>query len=51
MEQTKKYKGAWWLVFFASTALLIYMIVAHNPWLTLVLPFQTTAFVKAMDIM
>jgi len=51
MEQTKKYKGIWWLVFLASTAFLGYLIYAHNPWLTLVLPFQTTAFVKAMDIM
>ncbi|MBC7872775.1 MAG: hypothetical protein H7Y01_02200 [Ferruginibacter sp.] len=50
MEQTKKYKGFWWLLFFASTALLVFMICTHNPWLTLVLPFVTTAFVKAMDI-
>jgi hypothetical protein len=51
MEQTKKYKGLWWMLFFGSTALLLYMIFSHNEWLTLVLPFQTTAFVKAMDIM
>jgi hypothetical protein len=51
MEQAKKYKGIWWLAFFGFSALLIYMIYSHNPWLTLVLPFQTTAFVKAMDIM
>jgi hypothetical protein len=51
MEQTKKYRGIWWLVFFASTAALIFAIYSHWPWLTLILPFQTTAFVKAMDIM
>jgi hypothetical protein len=51
MEQTKKYKGIYWLVFLGSSALLGYMIITHNPWLTLVLPFQTTAFVKAMDLM
>jgi hypothetical protein len=51
MEQTKKYKGIWWLVFFASTALLVWAIATHQTWLTLILPFQTTAFVKAMDIM
>ncbi|MEI9807675.1 MAG: hypothetical protein WDO16_07235 [Bacteroidota bacterium] len=51
MEQTKKYKGLWWLIFFASTAALIFAIYSHWPWLTLILPFQTTAFVKAMDIM
>jgi hypothetical protein len=51
MEQTKKNRGLWWLVFFASTAALIIAIVTHWEWLTLILPFQTTAFVKAMDIM
>ena len=51
MEQTKKNRGIWWLVFFASTAALIWAIASHWEWLTLILPFQTTAFVKAMDIM
>lgn len=51
MEQTKKYKGIWWMVFFASTAALIWAIGAHWEWLTLILPFQTTSLVKAMDIM
>lgn len=51
MEQTKKYKGIWWLVFLAFTAALIFAIYSHWEWLTLILPFQTTAFVKAMDIM
>jgi len=51
MEQKKKYKGIWWLVFLASTAALVAAIVGHWEWLTLILPFQTTAFVKAMDIM
>jgi hypothetical protein len=51
MEQQRKRKGLWWLLFFASSAALILAIVTHWPWLTLILPFQTTAFVKAMDIM
>jgi hypothetical protein len=51
MEQQRKYKGVYWLLFFASTAALIFAIYSHWPWLTLILPFQTTAFVKAMDIM
>jgi len=51
MEQTKKYRGIWWLVFLASTAALIFAIYSHWEWLTLILPFQTTSFVKAMDIM
>lgn len=51
MEQTKKNKGIWWLAFFITTAILIIAIVTHWEWLTLILPFQLTAFVKAMDIM
>ena len=50
MEQTKKYRGIWWLVFLASTAALIFAIATHWEWLTLILPFVTTSFVKAMDI-
>ena len=46
MEQTKKYRGLWWLVCLASTAALIIAIVTHWEWLTLILPFQTTAYVK-----
>lgn len=51
MEQTKKYRGLAWLVLIVSTAALIFAIYSHWPWLTLILPFQTTAFVKALDIM
>jgi hypothetical protein len=51
MEQTKKNRAGWWLAFLASSAILTYMICTHNEWLTLMLPFVTTAFVKAMDIM
>jgi hypothetical protein len=51
MEQTKKYKGLYWLLFLMSTAALAVAIYTHWEWLTLILPFQTTAFVKALDIM
>lgn len=51
MEQTKKYRGLWALVFLLSTAGLIFAIYSHWEWLTLILPFQTTSFVKALDIM
>jgi hypothetical protein len=50
MEQKKKYKGIWWLVCLASTAALLFAIYSHWEWLTLILPFQTTSFVKALDI-
>lgn len=51
MEQTKKYRGLWFLVFLASTAGLLFAIYTHWEWLTLILPIQTTSFVKALDIM
>jgi len=50
MENTKKYTGVWWLVFIASSALLGYAIADHWSYLTLIMPFVCTSFVKAMDI-
>jgi hypothetical protein len=50
MEVRKKNKGLYWLLFFISTAALVVAIITHWPWLTLILPFQTTFFVLAMDI-
>jgi uncharacterized membrane protein YjjP (DUF1212 family) len=50
MEQKKKYKGLYWLVFLASTAALLFAIYSHWEWLTLILPFVATSLVKAMDI-
>jgi hypothetical protein len=50
MEQKRKYKGLYWIVFLASTLALVLAIYSHWPWLTLILPFVTTSFVKALDI-
>jgi hypothetical protein len=50
MEQKKKYKGVYWLLFLASAAGLALAIYSHWPWLTLILPFVATSFVKALDI-
>lgn len=50
MEVKRKSKGMYWLLFFISTAALIFAIWAHWPWLTLIIPFVTTSFVLAMDI-
>ncbi|MCW3118553.1 MAG: hypothetical protein JWM28_2635 [Chitinophagaceae bacterium] len=51
MEEQKKNTGLYWLLFLISTAALVFAIYSHWPWLTLILPFFTTSFVKAMDIM
>jgi len=50
MAAASKNKGLMWILFFLSTAFFLFLIFSHNPWLTLVLPFVTTFFVKAMDI-
>jgi hypothetical protein len=50
-KTSAKNKGLYWLVFLASTAALLFAVYSHWEWLTLILPFQTTAFVKALDIM
>ncbi len=50
MEVRKKKTGLFWLLFLVSTAALGLAIYAHWPWLTLIIPFVTTFFVLAMDI-
>jgi hypothetical protein len=50
MEVRKKNKGLYWILFYVSTAALGLAIATHWPWLTLLLPFVTTFFVLAMDI-
>ena len=50
MEVKKKSTGLYWLLFFVSTAALILAIILHWPWLTLIIPFVTTFFVLALDI-
>jgi hypothetical protein len=50
-QQTNKHRLWWGLGFLASTALLAIAIITHWEWLTLLLPFVATTFVKALDIM
>jgi hypothetical protein len=51
MEQQKSSTAIWWLIFIVSTAGLGYAIFSHWEWLTLILPFVATSFVKALRIM
>jgi len=51
MEQEKKSTAVWWLVFLASSAALAFAIYSQWEWLTLLLPFVVTSFVKAMRLM
>ena len=50
MEVKTRNKGLYWLLFFISTAVLIFAIATHWPWLTLIMPFVFTFFVLAMGI-
>ena len=50
MEVSKSKKGLYWILFFISCLALVVAIAAHWPWLTLIIPFVTTFFVLAMDI-
>jgi hypothetical protein len=47
----KKNNGAYWLLFLVSAAGFALAIATHFEYLTLILPFLFTSFVKAMDIM
>jgi hypothetical protein len=51
MEQQKKSTAAYWVMFFISTGCFIWAVAAHFEYLTFILPFVFTSFVKAMDIM
>jgi len=51
MEQQKKHTGLYWILFSLSAVALIAAIDMHFEYLTLILPFFCTFFVKAMDIM
>jgi hypothetical protein len=50
MASSAASKFLYWILFLASTALFIYAIAAHWEYLTLILPFVCTFFVKALDI-
>jgi hypothetical protein len=50
MEQQRKNSGIFWVMFFISSAAFVWAIAAHFEYLTLILPFVTTFFVKALDI-
>jgi hypothetical protein len=50
MEQKNKNTGIFWFFFLISCGALVWAIAAHFEYLTLILPFVGTFFVKAMDI-
>jgi hypothetical protein len=50
MEKRNKNSGIFWLFFLISAGAFIWAIAAHFEYLTLILPFVGTFFVKALDI-
>ena len=50
MEQKKKNTGIFWVLFLITAVLFVWAIGSHFEYLTLILPFLGTFFVKALDI-
>lgn len=50
MKTAKKNTGKYWFLFFLSSIAFGVAIYMHFEYLTLILPFVGTFFVKAMDI-
>jgi hypothetical protein len=50
MEQKRKNTGIFWVFFLISAAAFVWAIASHFEYLTLILPFLGTFFVKALDI-
>ncbi len=40
----------WWLVFFVTTLITLFMVVYVDEWFWLVLPFSLTSLTKALDV-
>ncbi len=51
MSNNQTNTGKQWLLFTISTIALVLAIYLKWPWLTLIIPFVCTSFVKAMRIM
>jgi len=51
MENTKKSTGLYWILFFVSIAAAIFVYMVGGGYSSMVLPFITTFFAKAMDLM
>lgn len=50
MERKKKNTGVYWVLFAISVAGFIWAVDTHFEYITMILPFGCTFFVKAMDI-
>jgi hypothetical protein len=51
MFQRELSTKTWWVIFFASTIALLLAIAFKWEYLTMIIPFVCTGFVKAMRIM
>lgn len=50
MERKKKNTGVFWVLFLISVAAFVWAVESHFEYITMILPFGCTFFVKAMDI-
>lgn len=51
METSKKSTAIYWVLFFISVAAFFYVYKIGGGYCSMVLPFNTTFFAKAMDLM
>ncbi len=40
----------WWLVFFVTTAITVFMLIYVDEWFWVALPFSLTSLAKAFDV-
>ena len=40
----------YWIMFFISTAIMIWLLMFHPEWFWAMLPFVATSLVKALDV-
>ncbi len=43
-------KGTYWILFFVSLAIMVWLLMFHSNWFWVDLPFLLTFLVKAMDV-
>lgn len=48
--EEKKSTNLDWMLFFGSTAVMIYMLIISSPWFWVALPFSLTYLVKGLRV-
>ena len=51
METSKGSNSMDWIIFLASTAVMLLLLIFANEWFWLALPFSTTYLAKALNVL